>query len=63
MKNMSSDGCRKSSGEDFDFLQLSAGSALLQSIPTDPLRDLAQIVAVRAYRLYSQVRRLRYPAR
>ena len=33
MKNLPRDGCRKSRGEDFD-LQLSAGSASLQSIPT-----------------------------
>jgi hypothetical protein len=45
MKNLPRDGCRKSPGENFEFLRLSAGSALLQSIPTDPLRDLAQIVA------------------
>jgi hypothetical protein len=46
MKNLPRDGCRKSPGEDLDFLQLSAASALLQSIPTDPLRDLTQIVAL-----------------
>ena len=34
MKNLPRDGRRKSRGEDFDFLQLSAGSASLQRIPT-----------------------------
>jgi len=34
MKNLPRDGRRKSRGEDFDFLQLGAGSASLQSIPT-----------------------------
>jgi hypothetical protein len=50
MKNLRCGGCRKSSNEDFDFLRQRAGSALLQSIPADPLRDLAQIVALRAHR-------------
>ena len=34
MKNLPRDGRRKSRGEDFDFLQLGAGSASLQRIPT-----------------------------
>jgi hypothetical protein len=39
MKNLPRDGCRKSPGEDFDFLRLSAGSALLQSNVQYPRGD------------------------